>query len=381
MHLIGGPSEAVLTAAAEVPTPAVVYDLDHISRTVRQLRDDVSGIPGTGILFAVKANRFPPVLSHLAALATGADVASRAEYEAAAAASMRPVTATSPGLTGSEMSELAANGVLVDLCSRSQLQDYARCAGSRGTAIGLRVRVPVAPVERAGAGIAWSRLGVDPSDRELHRLLAEHELRVTRLHAHTGELMTARRAEQLLAALLHCTDLFPHVTTVNIGGGLASLYADPRQAEDAWQRIGALLREHAERSGRRLALVVEPGMLLTALAGYLVVTALAVEQHPSGTAVVTVDGSGWSLLSWTAPRLVGQLPARDTARFPYSVGGSSCYEEDYLVRHTEATEIRPGDRLVLNAAGAYVTSMARAMHGSPAPFETAVSEKGRRHDR
>ncbi|MBB5773565.1 diaminopimelate decarboxylase family protein [Nonomuraea jabiensis] len=359
---------ALRDAAQAAPTPAVLYDLAGIDTMVAELRRDLSELPDVLICFAVKANRCPDVLRHLASLGLGADVASPAELELAMAAGMKVVTATAPALSGSELADFHKRGVLLDVSSVSQLRVLLDEVGS-GVRLGLRVRVPVSPADRKGKGIEWSRFGVDPADPELHELLRCHRVEVTRLHVHAGEVMTARRARRLVTALLACADQFPEVTTLNLGGGLAALYARPAEARQAWAEVAAVLAEHR---GRRFRIVVEPGMLLTALAGYLVVSVRAVDRHPTGHQVATVDASGWNLLSWTSPRLVAQIPHRPDDPRTYTVAGASCYEEDYVARSIQAADLRVGDRLIFNAAGAYVTSMARSMHGLALPYEAAL---------
>ncbi|WP_084960927.1 diaminopimelate decarboxylase family protein [Thermoactinospora rubra] len=362
---------ALLDAAATTPTPAVLYDLAAIGETVAELRRDLSPIPDVLLCFAVKANRCPAVLRHLAGLGLGADIASPAELDLALAAGMKVITATAPALSAPDLAGFHERGVLLDVSSVSQLRVFLDEVGP-GARLGLRVRIPVSPAERTGKGIEWSRFGVDPADPELHELLRRYHVEVVRLHAHSGELMTARRARQLTTALLACAEQFPAVTTLNLGGGLAALYTRPAEARQAWAEVSAALARFADERGRRFQIVVEPGMLLTALAGYLVVSVRAVDGHPAGHRVATVDASAWNLLAWTAPRLVAQIPHRSTPVDTYAVAGASCYEEDYVTRETRAAGLRVGDRLVFNAAGAYVTSMARSMHGLALPYEAAL---------
>jgi diaminopimelate decarboxylase len=375
-------SAAVLRAARTLPSPALIYDARAIAGTVARLREDLAAIPDARLCFAVKANRCPPLLRHLAALGLGADVASLPELDAARNAGMRPVYATAPSLSAAELRALADGGALPDIDSLSQLRQLVAAGGPGNAAIGLRVRTPVSPsdrerperperTERPGQGPLWSRFGVNPADPELHRLLSAHRLRVTRLHAHTGELSSPARAVSLVRLLLSCLRLFPHVDTLNIGGGLTLLYADQARARRAWTAVGRAIEEHrSAHGGRAPALVVEPGMLVTALSGYLVVTIRAAGRHPGGHRLATADASGWSLLDWAAPRVVGTHPPRgEEPAEPHDIAGASCYENDYLLRSVKLPPLRVGDRLVLSSAGAYVSSMARAMHGFPVPAE------------
>ncbi|MGY1959453.1 diaminopimelate decarboxylase family protein [Nocardia gipuzkoensis] len=357
--------------AETVPTPALLYRADEVIEMVARLRDDLAVVPGAEISFAIKANRFPPLLRLLASHGVGADVASMPELGAAAAARFSTIYATGPSFSGADLVDAADRGVLVDIDSVSQLKSFV-AAGGIGREIGLRIRTPISPADRDNDGSRWSRFGVDPADPELHSILRSAHVRVTRLHAHTGELVTASRVDSLVGALLSCADVFDDVELVNIGGGLTLLYAHAVDVRQAWINAGSRLADYARSRGRNLRLVVEPGMLLTALAGYLIVSVTGTQHLPDGRRIVTVDASGWSLLSWSSPRIRFALPQRAGEMTAHDVAGESCYENDYLVRDARIAAPCVGDRLVLTATGAYVASMARGMHGIGAPGEWLV---------
>ncbi len=373
-----GVSPELLRVAASLPSPALIYDAETVTATVERLRDDLSVVPNAHLCFAVKANRCPPLLRHLGGLGVGADVAGLAELDVARVAGMRPIYATAPSLNASQLHALVAGGALLDVDSVSQLRHLVATGASRmfRAAIGLRIRTPVSPSDRGTVGGGkrqWSRFGVDPADPELHQVLEAGRIRVVRLHAHTGELATPARVGSLVRLLLSCLRFFPDVDTINIGGGLTLLYADRARARRAWAVAGQTITEYRRRHGWSPAVVVEPGMLLTALAGYLLVSVQAADRHPAGHRVATVDASGWSLLDWAAPRIVAALPgATESAPAPaepHDIAGASCYENDYLLRDVPLAPVRVGDRLVLSSAGAYVSSMARSMHGFRVPHE------------
>lgn len=358
-------------AAAAVGSPALLYDAAAITRTVENLRADLAPVADARLCFAVKANRFPPLLRHLAALGLGADVASEPELEAALASGLHPVHATGPALSATALRASGDAGALPDVDSLARLRELA-AAADPPSSIGLRVRVPVSPSDAQGAGLRWSRFGVDATDPELHRLLADSGIRVVRLHAHTGELATPERVVALVRLLLNCLRVFPDVTGVNIGGGLTLLYAVRDQARRAWRETGILLDAYRTAHGRCPELVVEPGMLLTAMAGFLSVAVTSVDRDPGGRRIITVDASGWALLDWARPRVVGVTPDRHGPARPYDIAGASCYENDYLLRAAALPPVEEGDRLLLSSAGAYVSSMARTMHGLPLPAEWLV---------
>ena len=356
--------------AARIRSPAIVYDVNALASVVDALRDDLAVIERAQLAFAVKANRSPGVLGVLAELGLGADVASRAELRAAQAADLRPIYATSPAFSTANLREAHKAGVLPDLDGFSQLRAWGAAAPSQRS-VGLRVEAPVPRVERTcDLASPWSRFGVDIADPRLHELLAQLDLQVVQLHIHAGELADASTVTALGAVLEEAAQLFPAVTLLNIGGGLAALYADRRRAQTGWMALADAVRRIAAALGRAPCVVVEPGMLISAMAGVLVTEVRAVERRrDEGRIIVTVDSSAWALLPWSVPRLLASVPERPGPRVTVGIAGSSCYERDWLVEETKMPLPRPGDRLVVSAAGAYVTSMARSIHGYETPEE------------
>jgi diaminopimelate decarboxylase len=361
------PGHAWSEFLGEVPTPALVYDLDAVTRTVGLLRADTSTLPNVALCFAVKANRCGPVLRHLAALGLGADVASLEEHDLAAGAGLAPIYATGPAFGAPELKAFDDRGVLPDLDSLSQVRIWREALPERRR-IGLRIRVPVPPQSRPSAARSpWSRFGVDPTDLLLHAELERGNLEVAQLHVHGGELASAELMERLADVLLEGARAFPSVTTVNLGGGLEYLRRDRAATIASWRRLAPALGE--------LTVVLEPGRLVLGGAGYLVAEVRSVERG-RGARLVTVDASAWNLMPWFPAQVVEALPRRDGERVPHSIAGCTCYEEDYFGHGQLLPPVQVGDRLVLAGVGAYSASLARHTHGLPTPAEWVV-EGGR----
>ncbi|MEO7826183.1 MAG: pyridoxal-dependent decarboxylase, exosortase A system-associated, partial [Allosphingosinicella sp.] len=79
MLLIGGRRADSLVAEAG-DTPLFVYDLDRVTAQVRRFR---AACPGVGLHYAIKANTYASILSHISKLVDGLDVASAGEMAAA----------------------------------------------------------------------------------------------------------------------------------------------------------------------------------------------------------------------------------------------------------------------------------------------------------
>lgn len=360
-------SPALQEALRTLSTPAFVYDLDAVDVALRDLRDDLSVLGPVRMRFAVKANRNPALLRYLAANDVGADVASEAEIMAAENAGMRPVSLTTPALGETLMLCAADSGCEVDLESLSQVERWGRSRLPRE--IGLRLRVPLDPANRVDElGARWSRFGVDPADRRLHEALLRHDLCVVRLHIHPGEYRDEARARNLALLVVSVLELFPAVETVNLGGGLTYLYADRERARAAFAAMAAVF----DQGGCTPAWVFEPGMLISALAGYLVAQVIDAVEHPDGHRLASVDASAWNLATWGRPRIAAAFPAREGDLVPHWLAGCTCYEQDYFSREVAVPPLQEGDRLLLTGFGAYAASMARSSHGYPVPTEWTI---------
>jgi diaminopimelate decarboxylase len=354
-------------ALRTLSTPAFVYDLDVVDEILRALREDLSVLGAVRMRFAVKANRNPALLRHLAADDVGADVASAEEMMAAENAGMRPLSLTTPALGEALMLRAADSGCEVDLDSLSQVERWGRSRLPRE--IGLRLRVPLDPANRgAEQGARWSRFGVNPADRLLHEALRRHDLRVVRLHIHPGEYRDEARAHNLAVLVVSVLELFPAVETVNLGGGLTYLYADRARAGTAFAAMAAVF----DRSSRVPVWVFEPGMLVSGLAGYLVARVIDVGEHPDGHRLASLDASAWNLATWGRPRIAAAFPAREGDPQLHWLAGCTCYEQDYFSREVAAPPLQEGDRLLLTGFGAYAASMARSSHGYPVPTEWTI---------
>ncbi|WP_134765083.1 hypothetical protein [Nocardioides sp. 1609] len=374
--LVTGPGADLLAQLADVPSPALVYDLDGLRRSVELLLTDVSTVEGAELNLALKACHTPAVLRFLADLGVGADVASTGELRLAREAGFGRFTATGPSFTGDDLDELADSGIVLDASSPDQLSEI--CAARPGSNVGLRLRVPLpASIEDGRTTFGHgSRFGALATDPRIGAVLTANGCRLTRLHTHTGQ-MTPLHLRYKLRYLLAVAEVYLDVTDIDLGGGFFSLYADRKQALDAWTEVAAALDAFTERTGRVIRIQLEPGGAVLAAHGYLVTTVRSVEiGHGHFDAdVVTVDCSAWNLAPWHKPQVVPLTPEAPEERLRATlIAGNTLYENDFFGtdvlgrRSTFALpEMAAGDRLLLTNAGAYTITNARVFNRLPLP--------------
>ncbi|WP_433728177.1 hypothetical protein ACQP2Y_14275 [Actinoplanes sp. CA-051413] len=383
--LVRFPDAAMFRYALELPTPSLVYDLKGLRHSVGMLAADVATVHGAQLNVALKACHTIGILSELAGLGLGADVASVGEYELARAAGFARITATGPAFSIADAEKLRADGVLVDASSYEQLD--ALCAAFPGEPVGVRLRVPLPDeIENEHSTFGGqSRFGLLATDPRLHELLGRTGNPLVRLHTHTGQMSAAHlifKTRYLLAV----AEAFPSLHTIDLGGGFFSLYAQRSAALAALATVDRTVRQWRERTGRPMTLQFEPGGGVLGPHGYLFVSVLSAERdHPAFAAdVVTVDASAWNYAPWHRPAVLPADPDATPGEVRATLlAGNTLYENDFFgtdVRGRRSTfDLGPcavGDRLVLTASGAYTSTNRRWFNRLEPPGEYAYDGTG-----
>ncbi|AZC21903.1 alanine racemase [Pseudomonas sessilinigenes] len=390
---------------------------------IRQFQRTFDQAPATGtLLFAKKANKADCLIQACSQEGIGVDVASVGELEKALGGG---VPGHAIGVSGPEKSErlLAlslSHQCLLAIDSPSELQRLLHLARHRDQQARLLLRcLPESQPE--------SRFGLDPGQcAQAIALCREHPrwLRLMGFSFHLGGYSSEQRAQTANRLLDLCVSTraagLEHCRRLNLGGGLAVRYVSPgawarflqqdrpnhyhgartfngfypygapRATADALADILATpvdtamtLAQKAERHA--IELMIEPGRALLDQAGISAFRVQGVKDRGDGYALVTVQGSSFSLSEqWFNSEFLPEpllLPAepRPAAPFLACVGGSTCLESDMLtwrkIRFDQP--VRPGDLLVyLNTAGYQMDSNESPFHEARLPYKVVIELDG-----
>lgn len=352
--------EPLAALAERHGTPAYLYDGVRIAARVAELRSALAGLDAR-IDYAVKANRFPPVLRLLRALGVGADVVSPREVALVRAEGFREVSFTASCLSDCDLDALAADGVHVNLDHLGTLRRYGARV-PRGTAVGLRVDPAVA----VGYGVnpkttyGGSKLGLAlDALPEAVRTAEAAGLVVDTMHLHLGWGLRAgdeTRVDEAFRRLAAAAEEVPTVRYVSVGGGLGARLREG-DAPLPVARWAELVRRHLARWVVRC----EPGTFVVADAGVLLTTVVATwEKH--GVAWVGLDaGHGVNVYAAHYDLPLTLLRVRDPLAAPdrrVHVAGNINEAGDVFARDVVLPALDEGDRVVLWPAGAYGSAMA-----------------------
>lgn len=374
-------------------TPFYAYDRGLIQRRVAEVR---AVLPvGVQLHYAIKANPMPALLSCLAPLVDGMDVASGRELSAALDAGCAPahISFAGPGKREGELRQAVAAGVLLHIESFREVELLARLSAEMQ--LPARVAVRVNPdFELRGAGMRMGGgaqvFGVDLEQvPALLARVAQAGLQFEGFHVYAGSQvlkaeLLADLIERSLDMLLTLQAELPGpVRQVNLGGGWGIPYFPSEQPLDLAPVRAALLaaqqRLHAQWPQAHL--VVELGRFLVGEAGIYVARVLERKVSRGEVFLVTdgglhhhlaATGNFGQVLRRNYPVALGNRLAESTLE-QVSVVGPLCTPLDVLAHKVTLPMASEGDLVVIFQSGAYgATASPQAFLGHPPCVEMLV---------
>jgi diaminopimelate decarboxylase len=371
-------------------TPLYVYQLDDITRALRDLR---AALPQHSALhYSLKANPHPDLVAHLGAGGCHAEVSSDGELAVAVAAGVAGERClyTGPAKTAAEIA--AAVGLGVRRFSVESAVDFQRVAWVAAVAgVVAECLVRVATTAGGAGGLrmtgAPTQFAVDPDDLFAHperfadlpgaTLVGAHFFSVSNVAGEddlidelVGGIRTAARMRRAGYRMHH----------VDLGGGFASPYARPGE-RPRYPRLRERLEVELDgrlpgwRTGRP-AVAFESGRYLVGDCGRLLCSVSDVKDR-AGRRFVLLDGGinhlgGLSGLGRMLPAAT-PLAAPHPDAGPATLTGPLCTPADVLSRAAPVGHLVPGQLVVFPHVGAYgLTASLLAFLSRPSPTEVVM---------
>ena len=390
--LVGG--KLLTTLAEEIGTsPFYVYDRAVIARRVAEVRAALP--PEVELHYAMKANPMPAVVSCLASLVDGLDVASIGEWRIARNAGVAPekVSFAGPGKSDAELEEAATDGILLNVESEREIAALARIAARspRKPRIAIRVN-PDFELKASGMKMSGGpkQFGID-AERvpQVLRGLAELPLTFVGLHIFSGsqnlraESIIEAQNKSLELAIRLSADAPSPIRLLNIGGGFGIPYF-PGETRLDLSAVGANMRALAARAREALPeaqLAIELGRYLIGEAGIYVCRVIDRKVSRGQVFLITdgglhhhlaASGNFGQIIRKNYPVLIGNR-VRGAARESVCVVGPLCTPLDLLADRYEMAQASPGDLVAVFQSGAYgLTASPLGFLSHPAPRELLV---------
>ncbi|MDK9707197.1 MAG: diaminopimelate decarboxylase [Desulforhopalus sp.] len=357
--------------AEQFGTPTFFYSGQRIVANIERLRSALHQA-GLGersrIKYAMKANRFAPLLTHLRGTGlVGIDACSPNEVEHAISCgfSAEDISFTATSLSNRDLERLSRiKGLSMNCDSLSAIRRWGELG--RGRSIGIRVN-PAMGISRAHndklqySGINTTKFGIYREQfAEAIALAKAYDLPIRKIHFHTGcGYLTEQLAvwDSIIESCLWFVDQLDSVEIVNVGGGLGVPHVAGDKPLDLGRWAGILAKHFRNRPQ---SIEIEPGDYLAKDSGIMLLTVNTVEKKME-TVFVGVD-AGFNLA--VEPAVYG-LPFHPVPalRQPgeckaVTIAGNINEALDVWYSNIAMPPLAEGQTLALINAGAYSSAMA-----------------------
>lgn len=362
--------------------PLYVYDTAIMERQYMQLKNAFSGA-NTRIKFACKALNNINVLKFFKNIGAGLDTVSIQEVWTGIRAGFDPKNIIyTPNCVSLEEIELAVKeGVQINIDNISILEQFGHKYGSS-----VPVCIRINPHVMAGGNINISTGHIDSKFgisiyqmRHLERVIKSEKIRVNGLHMHTGsDILDVDVFLRAAEILFEVTDHFPDLEFIDFGSGFKVPYKPDdysTDVDDLGKRLTATFQDFCKTYGRSLELWFEPGKFLVSQSGTFLAKVNVIKQT-TATVFVGIDSGLNHLIRPmfynSYHHLVNVSNPEGTQRI-YTVVGYIC-ETDTFGWDRKMSEVREGDIIAFQNAGAYGFTMASNYNSRFRPAEVLVHQ-------
>jgi diaminopimelate decarboxylase len=356
---------------ARFGSPLYVYDAGEVRSAFARVASAFS-YPRTELHYAIVANKNRYLVQLLHRLGAKIHANTPGDAYAAEAAGVPPsdIMYSGTNLSDADFRYLLERRIPMNVDSLDQLYDLARL-GARPT-VGLRLLIddPDRP----------NRIGVMASELAEARAIAQGAgFRIGGLHMYAGT--NTRREQRFLECFertLAASDELPDLEWIDVGGGFGVAYVEgqrPLEMQELGRRISERMADLSRRRGRPIRLLVEPGRILVASSGSLLMTVVSTKER-GGRRYVGVDATVGNIVVpdvyFAHHRIEPALRRGPDVDVPTDVCGSTTHSRDFVAKDCRLPDVVRGDLLRLRDVGAYGYAMSSHFLNRPRPAEVVI---------
>jgi len=360
--------------------PLYVYDSAIMERQYSQLKTAFAGAD-TKIKFACKALNNINVLKFFKKLGSGLDTVSIQEVWTGIKAGFDPKSIIyTPNCVSMEEIDLAVKeGVQINIDNISILEQFGTKYGSS-----VPVSVRINPHIMAGGNINISTGHIDSKFgisiyqmRHVERVVKSTKIKVNGLHMHTGsDILDVDVFLRATEVLLEATASFPDLEFVDLGSG----FKVPYKPDDYYTDVNAIgpkltekFNEFCKVYGKPLQLWFEPGKFLVSQSGTFLVKVNVIKQTTASVFVGVDSGLNHLIrpMFYSSYHHITNVSNPEGVQRIYTVVGYIC-ETDTFAWDRKLSEVREGDILAFQNAGAYGFTMSSNYNSRFRPAEVMI---------
>ena len=379
-------SEVNLPALAdEFGAPLYVYHSGIIKHQYERLCSAFD-VPRLELHYACKACSNLEVMRLVRTLGAGLDCVSLNEIRLGLAAgfSVSDILFTPNGVSYAEMVAAIELGIGINVDNISMLEQLGHSHPEVPVCVRVNPHIMAWGNSKISVGHIDSKFGISIYQlTHVRRVVEATGQRVIGIHMHTGsDILDVAPFLTAADILLDAATKFPDLEYVDFGSGFKVPYKPGGISTDI-EEVGKLMsrrfRDFCEDYGRELALVFEPGKFLVSQAGKFLAEVNVVKPTPSTVFAGLNTGLNHLLrpMFYDAHHEINNASNPDGKKRIYTVVGYIC-ETDTFGQNRQIAEVREGDILSFDNAGAYCMTMASNYNARERPAEVLLHE-GRAH--
>lgn len=374
--------EQLLSVANEFGTPVYVYHAEKIAQQFHKLQDAFKGHP-TKFFYACKALTNINILKYLKGLGANIDCVSINEVKLALKAGFEPkqILFTPNCVDFNEILDAQQMGVNLNIDNISILEQFGNKFGnSYPVCIRINPHIEAGGNYKISTGHIDSKFGISIHQlRHIERIVKTTGLWVQGLHMHTGsEIKDVNVFLQSLEIMFELARHFKQLEFIDLGSGFKVPYKEGDPETDVFslgEKLTAAMKEYEKEYGHTLEVWFEPGKYLVSESGSFLVKANVIKQT-TATVFVGVN-SGFNHLIrpmfYDAYHHIRNISNPGGAERIYTVVGNIC-ETDTFAWDRVLNEVREGDVIVFDNAGAYGFEMSSNFNSRLKPAEVMIKD-------
>jgi diaminopimelate decarboxylase len=372
--------ERLLRLTEKYDTPLYVYDAEVMNRQYNRMVKAFSSVKKLKLNYACKANTNLNILKYFRSLGAGLDTVSIQEVMIGIRAGFEPqeIIYTPNGVSFEEI-EMAANlGVKINIDNISVLEHFGHEYPDYPVCVRINPHIMAGGNSKISVGHIDSKFGISIHQMPLVKRMVENTgLKINGIHMHTGsDILDIDVFLQGAEILFEVAKEYDFLEYLDFGSGFKVPYkpdGDETDIEYLGEKLGERFNEFQAKYGKELTLMFEPGKYLVSQAGYFLASVNVVKQTTS-TVFAGID-SGFNHLIrpmfYGAHHEILNISNPDGRFRYYTVVGYIC-ETDTFGTNRKINEIKEGDVLCFQNAGAYCYSMASNYNSRFKPAEVLL---------
>ena len=372
--------ELLLSLVKKYESPLYVYDAEKIESQYNRMTKAFSSVRKLKLNYAVKALSNISILKIFNSLGAGLDTVSVQEVQLGLKAGYDPknIIFTPNGVSLEEIEQAKDLGVQINIDNLSILEQFGQKYPKTPVCIRMNPHVMAGGNSKISVGHIDSKFGISIHQLpHIHRVVKNTGMFISGIHMHTGsDIYDVDAFIRATEILFNAAATFKDLQYIDFGSGFKVPYKEgdiETDIEELGVKLSKRFNDFCKETGKDLTLMFEPGKYLVSEAGKFLVNVNVVKQTTS-TVFASVDSGLNHLIRpmfYDSYHHIENISNPNSKERFYTIVGYIC-ETDTFGTNRKISEIKEGDILCFNNAGAYCFSMASNYNSRYRPAEVLV---------